>query len=141
MELNIQKQGYDQNEDIKRMTYAKPWHMSCIPRGSLVGQKGGRSEGPGQSGPIQTVPESLVRCHRGISAWDRNRPNPIATTVNVSYLHNHPLSQAQIWWRSWLVSWLRVAVLGLVCLETTHSCFGTCETIGVRDEHFITKQF
>ena len=73
MELNIQKRGYDQNEDIKRMKYAKPWHMSRILRGSSVGQKGGRSEGPGQSGPIQTIPESSVRCHRGISARDCNR--------------------------------------------------------------------
>ena len=72
MELNIQKRGYDPNEDIKRMTYAKPWHMSHILRGRSVGQKGGRSEGPGHSGPIQTDPESSVRCRRGISARDRN---------------------------------------------------------------------
>ena len=74
MELNIQKRGYDQNKDIERMTYAKPWHMSRIPCGSsvVVRQKGGRSEGPGQSGPIQTIPESSVQCCRGISTWDRN---------------------------------------------------------------------
>ena len=58
------------------MTYAKPWHMSHIPHGGSVGQKGGRSEGPGKSGPIQTVPESSVRCRRGISARDRNRCVP-----------------------------------------------------------------
>ena len=46
--------------------------MSHIPRGRSVGQKGGRSEGPGHSGPIQTDPESSVRCRRGISARDRN---------------------------------------------------------------------
>ena len=57
------------------MTYAKPWHMPGIPRGRLVGQKDGRSRGPGQSGPIQTVPESLVRCHQGISVWDHNIDN------------------------------------------------------------------
>ena len=72
MELNIQRRGYDQNKDIKRMTYAKPWHMSSIPHGRLVRQKGGCSEGPGQSGPIQTIPESSVRCRQGISARDRN---------------------------------------------------------------------
>ena len=46
--------------------------MSRLPRGSSVGQKGGRSEGPRQSGPIQTVPESSVQCRWGISTRDRN---------------------------------------------------------------------
>ena len=49
--------------------------MSYIPRGRSVGQKGGRSEGPGHSGPIQTDPESSVRCRQGISARDRNSPD------------------------------------------------------------------
>ena len=62
------KRGYK-----KRMTYAKPWHMPRIPRGRSVGQKGGCSEGPGQSRPIQTVPESSARCRQGISVQDHNR--------------------------------------------------------------------
>ena len=60
--------------------------MSHIPHGRSVGQKGGCSEGPGHSGPIQTDPESSVRCRRGISARDRNisgtPENALATLVN-----------------------------------------------------------
>ena len=66
------------------MMYAKPWHMSRILRGSSVGQKGGCSEGLRQSGPIQTIPESLVQCHWGISAWDRNR---LCLPSSMSRLH------------------------------------------------------
>ena len=40
------------------------------------------------------------------------RPDPIATTVIDSYLHHHRLSRAHLWWRSRLVSWLQVAVIG-----------------------------
>ena len=54
------------------MMYAKPWHMPRIPHGRSVGQKDGHSKGPGQSGPIQTVPESSVQCCQGISVWNRN---------------------------------------------------------------------
>ena len=63
------------------MTYAKPWHMPRILCGRLVRQKDGHSEGPGQSGPIQTVPESLVQCHRGISARNRNNWEKVHTLL------------------------------------------------------------
>ena len=42
-----------------------------------------------------------------VSQYFKLRPD-LATTVNASYLHNHQLSWAQIWWRSQLVSWLQV---------------------------------
>ena len=80
MELNIQKQGCDQNEDIKRMTYAKPWHMSHIHVEGRLDKKSERSEGPRQSGPIQAVPEGSVRCHQGISAQDHNIFPPSSRT-------------------------------------------------------------
>ena len=39
-------------------------------------------------------------------------PDPIVTTVIDSYLHHHQLSQAHLWWRPQLVSWLQIAVIG-----------------------------
>ena len=70
--------------------------MSYIPRGRSVGQKGGCSEGPGHSGPIQTDPESSVRCRRGISARDRNKPHdlcsysfPRCTHITCNFLFVH----------------------------------------------------
>ena len=72
--------------------------MSHIPCGRSVGQKDGRSEGPGQSGPIQTVPESSVRCRRGIIARDRNNVDQLAWTHN--YLHD----LESLWWvATWIV--------------------------------------
>ena len=65
---------------------------------------------------IVSIPRSHVIAHASVtkvSSHFKLRPDPIATTVNVSYLHNHRLSRAQIWWRSRLVSWLQVAALGL----------------------------
>ena len=52
---------------------------------------------------------SVTKVSQHFKLW----PNPIVTTVNVSYLHNHRLSWAHIWWESRLVSWLQVSVLGL----------------------------
>ena len=56
------------------------------------------------------------------------RPDQIATTVNASYLHNHRLSRAQIWWRSRLVSWLQVAVLGLFGNDAQPEIFESQDT-------------
>ena len=65
---------------------------------------------------IVSIPRSHVIAHASVtkvSSLFKLRPDPIATTVNASYLHNHQLSRAHIWWRSRLVSWLQVAVLCL----------------------------
>ena len=65
---------------------------------------------------IVSIPQSHVITRVSVTKVSQHfklRPDPIATTVNVSYLHNHWLSRAQIWWRSRLVSWLQVDVLCL----------------------------
>ena len=125
--------GYDQNEDIKRMMYAKPWHMPCIRHGRLVRQKDGHSEGSWQSRPIQAVPENLVRCHWGISVWDHNRhilnSRPffwdVWSTPNEGDSFGHDLSVVYL---GWPVSnhWLSIIYLECIMLRfwVRKPCFG-----------------
>ena len=73
-------------------------------------------------GPISTpktsnlstvpIPRSQVIARGRFISHFKLRPDPIATTVIDSYLHHHRLSRAHLWWRSQLVSWLQVAVIG-----------------------------
>ena len=80
---------------------------------------------------IVSIPRSHVITHASVtkvSSHFKLQPDPIATTVNASYLHNHRLSQAQIWWRSRLVSWLQVAVLGLFGNDAQPEIFESQDT-------------
>ena len=73
-------------------------------------------------GPISTPKTSnlsivlIPRSHVITCGWFimhfNLRPDPIATTVIDSYLHHHQLYRAHLWWRSRLVYWLQVAVIG-----------------------------
>ena len=77
------------------------------------------------------IPQShVIACASVTKVYHRFKlqPDQIATTVNVSYLHNHRLSQAQIWWRSRLASWLQVAVLGLSGNEAQPEIFESQDT-------------
>ena len=62
---------------------------------------------------IVPIPRSQVIARSRFISHFKLRPNPIATTVIDSYLHHHRrLSRAHLWWRSRLVPWLQVAVIG-----------------------------
>ena len=60
---------------------------------------------------IVPIPRSQVIARGRFISHFKLRPDPIATTLYASYVHNHRLSRAHLWWRSRLVSWLQEAVI------------------------------
>ena len=68
---------------------------------------------------IVPIPRSHVIVRGRFISHLKLRPDPIVTTIIDSYLHHHRLSQVHLWWRSRLVSWLQVVVIGWT--ETKHS--------------------
>ena len=76
---------------------------------------------------IVPIPRShVIACSRFIRHF---KLQPVATTVIDSYLHHHRLSRAPIWWRSWPVSWLQVAVIGWAGNQAQPEIFESQDTI------------
>ena len=84
---------------------------------------------------IVPIPRSHVIARGRFISHFKLRPDPIATTLYASYLHNHRFSRAHIWWRPRLVSWLQIAVIGWAGNDAQPEIFES------QDNHSNSAQF